>query len=157
MSIPSRYKDIVSTGVIASIAVGPLGAFGAWDAGGIGAIWTTMFVSIANKAGHELDNDYVKKFIASAVTGGAAYYAGCKAATWLFHLIPGAGTLLAMGISSAMNGVFTLKFGSAVANSFEKGDFDVDDAAIAVTTILSLLCTFPTIDEWKDLININNS
>ena len=155
MTIPNNYKSVVKKGVVASIAAGPLGAFaGPFDAGAIGTLWTTMFIAIADKAGHKLDADYIKKFIASSGTGAAAYYAGCKVATWVFHLIPGAGTLLAMGISSLMNSIFTLKFGSVIANSFEKDDFELDDAAVAAASVLSALCTLPTLSEWKELFEI---
>lgn len=156
MSIPEKYKPIISKGVLASLAAGPLGAFGGIDTLAVGGIWTTMFVSIADKAGKDLDEEYVKKFITSAATGAVAYYAGCKAATWLFHLIPGGGTLLAMGASTIMNAIYTLKFGSGVAHSFEKGQLDFSDAAVAATSVLAALCTIPSMDEWKDLIQIHN-
>lgn len=155
MAIPEKYKKIISSGVIASLAAGPLGAFsGPFDAGAIAGIWTTMFISIANKSGHMVDSAFAKKFISTIGTGFVGYYGGCKVATWIFHLIPGAGTLAAMGISTVMNGIFTLKFGSAVASLMNKNDFDVDDAAQAASTVLLSLCTVPTLGEWKELIYI---
>ncbi len=113
-----------------------------------------MLVSIANRSGHDIDGAFAAKFISTVGAGAIAYYGGCKAATWLFHLIPGAGTLTAMGISSALNALFTYKFGAAVSNQFDRADFDLNDAAVAAASILAVLCTFPTLDDIKGLIDL---
>jgi hypothetical protein len=113
---------------------------------------------MASAAGHTLDREFVKRFVGAAVTGVLAYIAGCKVATWLVNfIIPGAGFLPAAGVSSALNGIFTLKFGSVVADSMDKGTFQIDDAAKAATAVLAALCTLPTISEWTDLIKIRRS
>jgi len=53
-----------------------------------------------------LNKEEAKKICTTALLGMGGYYAGCKTATKLFHLIPGAGMLLACGISSLANIVF---------------------------------------------------
>lgn len=158
MAVNSNYRKIIRNGIIAAAAAGPLGAIpGAWDAGAIAGIWTTMFGAIAEKSGHDLNSKFVAKFISTVGGGFCAYYAGCKIATWMFHLIPGAGTLLACGVSSLMNIVYTYKFGAACAKLLDKKEFDLGDATNAATCVLSLLCTFPIPSEIKDIISIRNS
>ncbi len=158
MEVKSQYRGIIKKGVTTATAAGPLGAFaGPFDAGAIGAIWSTMLVSIAKQSGHNIDGAFVSKFITTVGAGALAYYGGCKAATWLFHLIPGAGTLAAMGVSSALNAIFTYKFGATVSNLFDKAEFDLVDATTAATTVLSMMCTFPNMNEIRDLLDIKNS
>lgn len=158
MAVNSKYRKIISRGITAAAAAGPLGAFpGAWDASAIAGIWTTMFVAIAEKSGHDLNSKFVAKFITTIGSGFGAYYAGCKIATWMFHLIPGAGTLLACGVSSLMNTIFTYKFGEACAKLLDKKEFDVGDAANAATCVLSLLCTLPVPSEIKDIMDIKRT
>ena len=158
MSVKSEYRGIIRKGVAAATAAGPLGAFaGPFDAGAVGGIWTTMLISIAKRSGHSIDGAFASKFVSTVGAGAVAYYGGCKAATWLFHLIPGAGTLAAMGVSSALNAIFTYKFGAAVSELFDKAEFELKDAAGMATSVLGLMCTFPSINEIKDLINIRNT
>lgn len=158
MAIQLKYRGIIQKGIATAAIAGPLGAVpGAWDAGAITAIWSTMFIAISKKSGHDLNNKFVAKFISTVGGGFCAYYAGCKIATWMFHLIPGAGTLLACGVSSLMNIVYTYKFGSICANLLDKKEFDIADATQAATCVLSLLCTLPLPNEIKDIIDIKKS
>jgi hypothetical protein len=158
MAIKSRYRGIVQKGVVASMAAGPLGAVtGPFDATAVFAIWSTMLIAIARESGHKLDGTFVTKFLSTVGSAAIAYYGGCKAATWLFNLVPGAGTLVAIGASTAMNAVFTYKFGAAVSNLFDKDDFDLKDAFKAAKAVISLLCTFPTISEVEDLLDIKDA
>jgi len=115
-----------------------------------------MLYAVAKKSGHELDNTYKTKFISTVGSGALAYYGGCKAATYLFHLIPGAGTIAAMGVSSAVNALFTYKFGVAITKLFDKPDLDLSDAATMATTVISLMCTIPNLGEIKEIVDLAN-
>lgn len=64
------------------------------------------------------------------------YYLGCKTATKLFLLIPGAGTLTAMGLSSLQNAIFTYRFAVVLTQIFEAGRFD------SSTLVESIKCMF---------------
>lgn len=155
MAIDTRFQEIVRKGVVAATAAGPLGAFaGPFDASAIGGIWSTMLVAIAKKSGHNVDGRFATKFIGLVGAGAAAYYGGCKAATWLFHFIPGAGTLAAMGISTLMNALFTYRFGVAVARQFANEEFNLSNAAEAATSVLAVLCTYPSVREFRELADI---
>jgi len=155
MAIAKKYRVIVRNGVASATAAGPLGAVtGPFDAAAIGSIWTTMLVAIGDRSGHSIDGTFVTKFISTVGSGAVAYYGGCKAATWLFHLIPGAGTLAAMGVSSALNAVFIYKFGAATSKLLNKNSFDLTDAADAASSVLLSMCTFPSFGEVKDLLDL---
>ena len=155
MPIKSSYRGIVRKGVYAATAAGPLGAFpGPFDAGALGGIWTTMLVAIAKKSGHELDGKFVTKFITTVGTSVAAYVAGSKMATYLFHLVPGAGTLAAMGISSYFNAMITYRFGASVSELFDKKDFDLGDAVNASELVIGMMCKSFTLGDIKGLLDI---
>lgn len=113
-----------------------------------------MVVAMANKSGHQISPSFVTKFIASLGIGVAAYYGGCKAANWLFHLIPGAGTLIAMGVSSVMNAIFTYKVAAALSGQLDSGKFNSNDAQLAAAAIITIVCHLPTVSEIKDMIDI---
>ena len=158
MAVKTKYQGIIKKGVVAASAAGPIGAFvGPFDAGAIGGIWGTMLVSIANRSGHKIDGKFASKFIATVGAGAVAYYGGVKAATWLFHAIPGAGSLTAMGISTALNAIFTYKFGAAVSDLFDSSRIDPEDASKMATTVLAVMCTFPSMSEVRDLLDIKRS
>lgn len=48
------------------------------------------------------------------------YYVGCKTATKIFLMIPGAGIFMAMGISSVTNILFTYRFALTICSMFGK-------------------------------------
>ena len=68
------------------------------------------------------------------------------------HLVPGAGTLAAIGASSAMNALFTYKFGVAVAKAFEEDRFDLGNAALAATAVLAGVCSLPSLGEIREVL-----
>lgn len=157
MALDRKYHPVVQKAVVAATAAGPLGAFtGPFDMAAVGVIWTTMFVAMTEKAGVSVDAEFAKKFVATAGTGAASYIGGCKVATMLFHLIPGAGTFTAMGVSSALNAVYTLKFANGIGKVFERRDFGVLDAADAATIVLGVLCTMPRPSEFQEVFQLKN-
>jgi hypothetical protein len=157
MSLDRKYHPIVQKAVVAATAAGPLGAFtGPFDMAAVGTIWTTMFLAMADKAAVKVDGEFAKKFVVTAGTGAAGYIGGCKLATMLFHLIPGAGTLTAMGVSSAINAIYTLKFAHGIGKLFEKREFGLVDAADAATVVLAVLCTMPRPAEFQEVFHMKN-
>ena len=157
MAIAYKYRSTVQAGVLAATALGPAGAFsGPADAAAIFSVWTTMFCSMVEESGHSMNRDFAVKLVSTVGTGVVGYYAGCKSATWLFHLIPGAGTLTAMGVSSAMNALFTYKFGTGVAKLLEQGELDLQDAAATATCLLALVCTMPTPEDIKGMLDLRS-
>lgn len=143
MAIPARYEKLVAAAVAASAAAGVPGAFsfGA-DIAGLATIWGGLMVAVANRSGHELDKPYAVKIAGSVLASVAGYMAGIKMATGLFHLIPGAGTLTAVGISTSLNMLFTYRFGKLLVERFDKPDIDlsglVSDLAHDLFRVLSL-------------------
>lgn len=156
MAINEKYRIITRNALVAATAAGPLGAFtGPFDCAAVGTIWTTMVVAMAEKSGREFSTSFISKFIATLGVGVAAYYGGCKAATMLFHMIPGAGTIMAMGVSSFMNALFTYKVAEAVTGQLDNDDFNAHDAELAAGAIITIVCSLPTINEVKDMIGIH--
>jgi uncharacterized protein (DUF697 family) len=150
-----RHYETIKTGVVAAGVAGPVGAIpGPLDALAIGGIWTIMLVSIAKKSGHQLSEAYVAKFVSIVSAGAVGYYGGCKVAGWLLNLIPGAGTLAAMGVSAVLNIIFTYKFGVTVADIFDRDEFNLNDAATAASAVLLLLCAVPTLHDIREIIRL---
>ena len=85
----------------------------------------------------------------TALLGLGGYYAGCKMATKLFHLIPGAGTLLAMGISSLANVIFTYRFALALTRIFKAPKIDLKNLAKTIITVFA-----GTINAVQNVIDI---
>ena len=119
--VPYKHREAARTAMIASAALGPLGAFaGAGDMLAVGGIWSVCLVSIAAKEGVTMDKDTALGVCKSILLGVSGYYAGCKVATSLFNFIPGAGTVVAMGASSIANVIFTYRFVLTLCSVFEK-------------------------------------
>ncbi|MBR1969096.1 MAG: hypothetical protein IKA17_01940 [Clostridia bacterium] len=103
---------------------GPIGAFSTIaDVTALGSVWGGLFYTLASNRGLPIDKNQAIKICETILLGSAAYYIGCKAAVKFFHLIPGAGTLAAMGISSFENIVFTYRFALAVSQVLEMDEF----------------------------------
>lgn len=155
--IPSSYKSIVKTALIAAASVSPLGLFGALDTVGVGAVWTTMFLAIRNKAGSTLGAD-PKRICIGVASGIARYYIGCKAATYAFFLVPGVGPFVAVvaaiGISGVCNIYFTYSFAATLIELFEKNIYKDDDI---ITFFINHLKRLPNSDEVKEIIDIYQS
>jgi uncharacterized protein (DUF697 family) len=150
MAINWQYRDIVRNATLAAGAIGVPGAFsfGA-DITAMTATWGAMTVAIAKKSGHQMDAAFSAKVVTGVLAGVAGYLGGSKIATALVSLIPG-GVLVAVGVNSALNALFTYKLGDALAKLFDKGQFDSSDVATAVTTLLSLVVGMPTFGQLRD-------
>lgn len=141
-----KYQDIVTTAVRASAAAGVPGAFTAGaDIAGLTLVWGGMMVAIAERSGHELDRSMAVKVAASAITSIAAYATGIKLATKAFHLIPGAGTVAAIGISAGLNMLFTLRFAKVVIDNFDKPGLDLPELGTRLSRDLVAMLSFSTL------------
>lgn len=125
--IPYKYWNIVKKELIAAAGVSPLGIFGNIDAVGVGAVWTTMFIALREKAGTSIGGD-PKRICVGVASGIARYYLGCKAATYAFFLVPGIVPIVAIfaaiGISAVCNIYFTYSFAATLIELFEKPSYN---------------------------------
>lgn len=119
----SDKEDVVFWLCEAGLA-GPIGAFSTIaDVAALGSIWGGLFYELASNRGLSIDKTQAIKICETILLGSSAYYMGCKAAIKLLHLIPGAGTLASMGISSFENIVFTYRFALATSQILEMDEF----------------------------------
>ena len=93
--------------------------FTAADVGGLATTWGTCFYALATNRGLDIDKEVAIEIAKSTILGAGAYYVGCKTATKFFNLIPGAGTLVAMGVSSLTNIVFTYRFALSLSEALD--------------------------------------
>ena len=148
------FESILRASLSGAAAVGPLGAFGPWDTAAVGAVWLSTYFAIQEKSKYKLAND--RQFVSAVVVGAAQYIVGSKVATWLFHLIPGAGTVMAMGISSATNVYFTYRFAEVVILLLnEDNSYTLSDKQLAERA-LKLLCKWPSFKEVRTIFKIYN-
>lgn len=155
MAVKEMYRNIVKVATAAAGAVGVPGAFSfGLDVTALSAIWITMIISIADKSGHKVDKSFAGKLAAGLLAGVAAYIAGSKLAIGLLHLIPGAGTLAAIGVNSLLNALYTYKMGHALSNLFDKGGFDMSDVNWVAGNLMSVVLTVPTPSEIADVISM---
>ena len=152
MSIAKQYRPVVGAAAKAAAAIGVPGAFSfGLDVVGMGAIWAGMIREIAHQSVHKIDNHYAKKVACGIAAGAGAYVGGSKLAMKLLHLIPGAGTLAAIGVNCFMHFLFTYKLGHGISKMFKKGSFDDYDAAQAVIVLLGVVAVLPSVGEMQDM------
>ena len=130
--IPKKYQKDTKNVLVAAAGVGPLGALtSVGDIAAIAAICGGFLYSFAKKEGVEIDKDSAVKVCKSALLGMGGYYAGCKLATRIFNFIPGAGTLMGMGVSSVANILFTYRYVLTLCNIFGNRGPNFDIANLA--------------------------
>jgi uncharacterized protein (DUF697 family) len=136
-------------------AVGVPGAFSfGLDVSVMAGIWSTMLMEIAKRSGRKVSQDFGVKLVTGVLAGVAAYVGGSKLAMKLLHLIPGAGTLAAIGVNSLLNLFFTWRFGNAMAKLFERGAFDAEDFGDIVAYTLAILTPFPTPGALGEMVSV---
>lgn len=119
--IPYRHRNAARAALIASAGLGPMGAFSAGeDILAVGGIWSLCLMKIAAEEGCSLDKDTALGICKSVALGVSGYWAGCKLATKIFFMIPGAGVFAAMGASSIANVIFTYRFVLTLCKIFER-------------------------------------
>ncbi len=149
MAIPQNYRSTVNAAAKAAGGLGVPGAFSfGLDVTGMITIWSLMIREIAIISGHRVDASFAKKIAYGVGAGIAAYIGGSKIAMKLLHLIPGLGSLAAIGVNSGLNFLFTYKLGSALSKMFDKGAFDDSDVTEAVYVLTTLVAAIPA---WSDL------
>jgi hypothetical protein len=155
MAVKQQYREIVGAASKAAGLVGIPGAFSfGLDVTVVGGIWAGMIVALGAKSNHQIDKTFALKLSTGVLAGVAAYVGGSKIAMKLLHLIPGAGTLAAIGVNSSLNYLFTYKVGHAISNLFDKGSYDASDVNNLVTTTLTLIVGIPTLGEIGDMMNL---
>ena len=120
-TIPNAYSSATKTALTAAAACGPIGAFSSVaDIGTIAGIWGTYLCNIAYREHVAMDKTTAVQICKSALLGMAGYYAGCKTASRAFELIPGAGTVIGIGLSALTNVLFTYRFALTVCAIFSE-------------------------------------
>ena len=150
MEIPKKMREDVKFAILEAGAFGPIGAFSTVaDVGAIATVWGYLLFKYTKQYGYKLEKDDAVKICTTALLGLGGYYAGCKMATKLFHIIPGAGTLLAMGISSLANVIFTYRFALALTRIFKSPKIDMKNLAKTIITVFA-----GTINAVQNVIDI---
>ena len=157
--IPYKHRKATKVALVASAALGPLGALaGPGDVLAIAGVWSACLISVAAKEGCDLDKDTALGICKSVAWGIAGYYAGCKVANYLFLLIPGAGFLMAMGASSVANIIFTYRFVLTLCKVFENSgsgeQLKIDKIA---DEIIAVFKGNGIINDIRDIISIYSS
>ena len=133
MEIPCALRSDVKLAILETGLLGPIGAFSTVaDVASIGGWWGYLLVKYSKYYGMEMDKEAAKKICSTAILGMGGYYLGCKTATRLFHMIPGAGTIAAMGMSALQNIIFTYRFAVTLSRIFAKGNVNVDTLVDAI-------------------------
>jgi len=155
MAVKKQYRPIVGAASKAAGIIGVPGAFSfGLDVTVMSGIWAAMIISICAKSNHKVDKTFALKIATGVLSGVAAYVGGSKIAMKLLHLIPGAGSIAAIGVNSTLNYLFTYKLGHAFSNLFDRGEFDDEDVKGLVMTLLTLVAAFPTLDEIGDMASL---
>jgi hypothetical protein len=158
MAVKAQYREIVRNGTLTAGAAGLPGAFSfGLDVSVMSGIWIAMMIAISSESAHRTDKIFATKLVSGVLAGVAAYVGGSKIAVGLLHLIPGAGSLAAMGVNSGMNALYTYKFGHAMSNLFDKGNFDEGDVTAAIAAVLTLVACIPSFDEISDFVSMVKS
>lgn len=127
MEISSALRADIKLAVFETGILGPIGAFSSIaNVANIAGWWGFLSVQYSKYYGIQLDQEAAKKICSTALLGMGGYYLGCKTATKLFHLIPGAGTLTAMGMSALQNIIFTYRFAVTLTRIFREGTASFD-------------------------------
>ena len=153
MEIPYALRGDVKLAIFETGALGPIGAFSSTaDIAAIAGWWGYLLVQYSKHYGVTLDKEAAKKICSTALLGMGGYYLGCKTATKLFHLIPGAGTIAAMGISALQNIIFTYRFAVTLTRIFSKGNVNYDTLADSIKYMFAGTATgFLSIKDIVDL------
>ena len=150
-----NYWPMMKVAIAAAAAAGPLGSLtGPADMIAVTGIWTTLLISMMNKAECKISPKNAKTIATAVATGAVSYYVGCKVASWMFYLIPFAGVAGAIGISTAANILFTYRFGLSIASMIEKNIVDCRDKSLLLEIATPLFRKLPSIGELREIKTI---
>lgn len=146
MAVPNQFRKIVGGASLAAGGIGVPGAFsfGA-DVPALMGIWGTGAVMITKKAGISLSKKKAMGLATNGASGVVTFLSGSKVASMCFHMLPGPGTLAAIGVNSSLNAFFTYRFLRSVAKVCDTYDSEEIThqvlmngiALLSLTTILS--------------------
>ena len=152
--IPSKYRGGAQIALIAAASVGPLGSLSSVaDIASIAGIWGTYLYGVGLGEGYSLDKDGAVKICKAALLCMGGYYVGCKTATKIFWLIPGAGWLAAMGVSALANILFTYRFALTVCTVFDNRNVNLDAGELA-ENIKNMFTGNGIADDVREIIDI---
>lgn len=157
MAIPVKYRSIVVTATKAAGAAGIPGAFlGPVDVAAMAGIWGVMIYAIAEKSDHGavLNKNTAVTLATSIAEGLALYVGGSKVASYLLHLIPGVGTVGAVGVNVFMNALYTYRLGSHVAKMFERTTLSTEDLLGSAKIIATALVGLPSMSDAHAVVSI---
>lgn len=151
MSVPDRFRPIVGAGSAAAGAIGVPGSFvpGA-DVPILLSIWGVGGCLIADESGNAGCKGALKGFIASSLSGSALFVGGSKLASTCFHLVPGPGTLAAIGVNSSLNAFFTYRFLRCVSKVFDRLD-DEEMIMQSLASGVTLFSVFGIASDFADM------
>lgn len=153
--IPDIYRNDVRTAMVAVTALGPMGAFsGAADMAAVGGTWGTLLYAMCKKSRISLDKEAAKKLSITMFAAASGYYGGCKLATKLLHMIPGAGTIMAMGMSAITNLIFTYRFAFVVATLLTDTKLTLSTLMNVAPDIGRMMIGCPAVADIKDMYSI---
>lgn len=151
MAVPERFRKIVGGATAAAGGVGIVGAFSfGSDVLVLKGIWVTGALMILEKEGVEISKTELLRLTTSALVGAATFVAGSKIAAKLFHMIPGPGTIAAMGVNSFLDAFFTYRFLRSVAKVFDKYDKEEINMQL-LTSCMSLFSIWTFFDDIQDM------
>ncbi|MCM0591360.1 MAG: hypothetical protein ACFKPT_25535 [Gloeotrichia echinulata GP01] len=151
-----KHEEVIYTTAFSTAAMAIPGTFiPALDIGGIIGGWGTMLCIIAANSNRQLDKDTAMKVVTAIMAGAAGYLGGSKLFTFgLQFILPGIGTVGAVGFNSLLNFLYTIRLGRFVALQMEKPEFDTGDWASIIPEITSVVFAMPSVMEireaWKD-------
>jgi hypothetical protein len=154
--VPADYGRIIANATVAAAGLGVPGVLmlGA-DVAGMTVIWTGMTAAIARESGHRIGPAYAGKLAAAVASGAAAYWGGSKLFTGLLaYGLPGIGTLGAAAINSVLNGLYTYRFGQAMAKLFSKPGVDLRDFSTLANYLVHAIKPVPTLDEVRRIYHL---
>ena len=150
MEITKDLRDDVQFAIVEAGALGTIGAFStAIDVASIAGVWGFLLYKYIRYYGYDMEKEDTVKICTTALLGLGGYYTGCKMATKLFHLIPGAGTLMAMGISSFANVIFTYRFALTLTRIFQDSKVNLKNLAKSIIIMFA-----GTLNGVKNVIDI---
>lgn len=143
--IPDRMEEIIRLHITGNGAVGLVGGIagpGA-DLPMIAMSWVGMTITLAEEAGHTMDNQTAKKICLAVATGTSSMITGSKifaaAAGWIGSVFTGGASLaVASASNAALNAYFTRTYGRACARYFLQTD-EIDTANEMVRIMISLM------------------
>lgn len=151
--IPAKFVKPVRTALTAAAAAGPVGLLGAWDTVAVGAVWTNLFFDLQELSDKKLSSD-PKRVITGVASGVVQYIVGCKIASWACFLIPGAGAVAGVAMSTIVNVYFTFRLAKILIDLMNNDGSIFSDDNDIINKILNSLRKMPSMREVREIWSI---